>query len=491
MFGRRKGDEPQGVATFEDPQNAITLDETSELFRLFAGMYSTATGVSVTSDSAVASVAVLACLLVRAESLMLCPVDVYEKRGRERHSADDHPVATLIADEPNPILSAEEFWRWKQITEDLRGNAYVRVEWYRGNPVALWPMIGNKPRIKWGGQDNRVLLYEYDGDEFTKAGTYPSRDIMHFKGPLLSRTPYEARSLVEVTAENIGLGIASEQFFARFLGNGSHFPKYLQSDNTLEQKDIDAIANQMKDQAGLLPAGALRIFDRGLKVMQSDMSLKDADLSEHQRWILEQVCRTWRVTPQMVQDLTHGTYTNSEQADLWLSKHTVSPIVRNTEGVIRRALFLRSERKRLYAKFNVNAMMRGDFAARTAGYSILINCGVLSPNEARAFEDWNPYEGGDEYRVPLNTGPAGEPDPEALVRLSAHPVSALLAPMVADAKERIMARHAQNQERGRDVAETVAFASVVMAPIVQTAKLLDLALDADEMVATVLPELGM
>lgn len=479
LFGRRKR---------EEPQDAISLDETSELFKIFAGQYATATGVSVTSDSAVASVAVLACLLVRAESLMLCPVDVYRKEGRSRIAAPEHPVHSLIADQPNPLISAEEFWRWNQITEDLRGSACSRIEWRRGRPTALWPMIGPRPRIVFDKKTG-MLAYRYTGDEFTDAGDYPASEIMHSKGPLLSNSPYEAKSLVEATAENIGLGIATEQFFARFLGNGTHFPAYLQTEKDLVQKDIDALRKQLDDGSGLLPAGKLRIFDRGLSVKQNDMSLKDADLTGHQRWILEQVCRTWRVPLPMVQDLTHGTYTNSEQADLWLSKHTVGPIVRNKEGVIRRSLFLPSERARFYSKFNVNAMMRGDFAARTAGYSILINCGVLSPNEARAFEDWNPYEGGDEYRVPLNTGPAGgPPDPSALAALGAHPVTNLLAPLLGDAKERIMARHAQNVERGRGVEDTVAFATVVMGPIVQTAQLLGLALDPEKAIDQALAE---
>lgn len=466
-----------GLRRREDPQASAALDETSALFQLFAGKYATASGVSVTSDTAVASVAVLACLIVRAESIMLCPWDVYRKDGRNRVAVPDHPVASLIADAPNPLISSEEFWRWKQITEDLHGAAYARVEWDRGRPVAIWPMIGSRPDVllsKVGGRQQ--LAYRYSGDVFTPAGDYPASEVMHFKGPLLSSSPYEARSLVEVTAENIGLGLASEQFFARFLGNGNHFPLYLHTDQTLVEKDMQALRKQLKDSAGLLPAGETRVFDRGLKVGQNEMSIKDADLSAHQRWILEQVCRTWRVPLPMVQDLTHGTYTNSEQADLWLSKYTATPILRNSEGVVRRTLFLPSERGTVYAKANVNAMMRGDFTARTAGYSVLINCGVLSPNEARAFEDWNPYDGGDEYRVPLNTGPAGQQpdsptDPAALSALS---------PLITDARDRILARHEQNLERGRTIEDTLAFASLVLSPIAATADRLGLPFDAEQ-----------
>lgn len=470
-----------------EPKNTAVLDENSDLFRIFQTQYSTASGIAVNSDSAIASVAVLACLIVRAESLMLCPVDVYRKDGRNREELTDHPVAQLISDAPNPFMSSEEFWRWKQINEDLRGNAYVRIEWRNGRPVNLWPLYKRPPQILLGGVNNQTLIYRYMGDDFTPAGDYSATDIMHFKGPMLSSSPFEARSLVEVTAENIGLGIATEQFFARFLGNGTHFPTYLYTDDKLDKEDIEVLRKQLDKSSGLLPAGMTRIFDRGLKVGQNPMSLKDADLSSHQRWILEQVCRTFRVPLPMVQDLTHGTYTNSEQADLWLSKYTATPIVRNTEGVIRRKLFLASERSSLYAKFNVNALMRGDFATRTAGYSVLINAGVLNPNEARAFEDWSPYEGGDEFRVPLNTAPAGQLGTQLP---SMNNSIDALAPLLGDAKQRILARHAQNIERGRSVDESLDFAKLVLTPISDTAQALGIELKVDQVAEAIITKAG-
>lgn len=472
------------------PKNATALDGPASLFQLFAGNYSTATGINVNSDSAIASVAVLACLIVRSETLMLMPVDVFRKEGRDRIPDDAHPVAQLIADAPNPLITAEEFWRWKQITEDLRGNAFVRIEWNRGKPVALWPMVGLTPEIKVGGVKNpTALAYRYAGDDWTPAGDYPASEIMHFKGPLLSNNPYRARSLIEATSENIGLGIATEQFFARFLGNGNHFPMYLQTDETLTENDLAKLRKQMDGTSGIIPAGVTRIFDRGLKVMHNPMSLKDADLSAHQRWILEQVCRTFRVPPMMVQDLTHGTYSNAEQADLWLSKYTAAPIARSTEAVIRRRLFLPSERGTYYAKFSVNAMMRGDFAARTAGYSTLIQSGVMSPNEARAFEDWNPYDGGDEFLVPLNLGVAGDlpPAPQNQIATPPQANASALAPLLADARQRIVARHSQNTERGRAYSESVEFAHLVLNPIVDTARSLGVTLDLGELVNDIIP----
>lgn len=499
----------------------------AEILRAALGGNISKTGVAVTTDSAVAHVAVLACLIVRSDAMVMMPADVGRRDGRQRIELNDHPVSALLTQAANPLVNAEHFWRWKQTIEDLRGNAHARIEWdSAGKPVALWPMYRQKPQIIISNINGITrIAYRYVGDDTTPPGDYPARDVLHFKGPLLSQSPFEARSLIEATAENIGLGLATEEFFARFIGNGSHFPLYLSTEKALTDADFDRLKKDIGEGTGLFEAGKTRIFDQGLKVQSNAMSLKDADLNPQQRWILEQTCRTFRVPLPMVQDLTHGTYTNSEQADLWLSKYTAAPIAKDTEAEVRQKLFLPSERATHYVKFNVNGMMRGDFATRTAGYSILINAGVMSPNEARAFEDWNPYDGGDEYRVPLNTEPAGgagdelaaamlqrsleltnAPSKEAREGVAsitevavAHaskpqlaaptepkpaltPAIDALAPLLRDARARVHTRAAQDRDRGRDESTTREFAAKVVEPIHQAAAAMQLTVTIDQLV---------
>jgi hypothetical protein len=54
-----------------------------------------------------------------------------------------------------------------------------------------------------------------------------------------------------------------------------------------------------------------------------------------------------------------------------------------------------------FIKFNVDGLLRGDFATRMNGYSIGSQAGFLSVNDIRRFEDLRPVTGGDVYRVPL------------------------------------------------------------------------------------------
>jgi hypothetical protein len=63
-----------------------------------------------------------------------------------------------------------------------------------------------------------------------------------------------------------------------------------------------------------------------------------------------------------------------------------------------------------YVKHNLSAFLRGNTKQRFEIYGIGIDKHVLTPNEAREFEDWEPLEGGDEFpAVPgaqMSTGEA-------------------------------------------------------------------------------------
>jgi phage portal protein BeeE len=69
------------------------------------------------------------------------------------------------------------------------------------------------------------------------------------------------------------------------------------------------------------------------------------------------------------------------------------------------------ERQLYYAKFNVDGLLRGDFATRTQGYATARQNGWMSINEIRALEEMNPIseeQGGNAYLVNGNMVSAGQ-----------------------------------------------------------------------------------
>ena len=78
------------------------------------------------------------------------------------------------------------------------------------------------------------------------------------------------------------------------------------------------------------------------------------------------------------------------------------------EQAIYKCLLNEQERQLYYAKFNVNGLLRGDFATRMNGYAIARQNGWMSANDIRELEEINPLPdelGGNEYLVNGNMMP--------------------------------------------------------------------------------------
>ncbi len=456
------------------------------VLRVFLGAVGamTSAGINVTQENALRCITVLACMIVRAETFSALPGAVFRLDGKASYPDPDNPADRLLNVSPNELMTAGELWRWKQLREDRTGNAHVRIVWRGYDPAELWPLTGEKPRLF---RDDRTgaIAYQYTGDDLTPANVYPARDILHFKGVVL-QTPWEGKSLIDLASETIGIAIASEQFFGRLLGNGAHFPGYLETDKDLDPKDITAIQEQLKGFSGVLGAGIMRIFDRGLKYKQNAMTIKDVDLTPQMRWQMERICAVFRVPLALVMNLERGTYTNSEEQDLWLAKHTITPICTETEQVLRFRLFTRQLDRR--QRWNLDGLLRGDYKTRTEGDGNLVTSGVIDRNEARSHYDYNPRVGLEKPFVPQNLAvveedgsitPANDP--------SAAPAAAsVLEPVLRDAVACIRRRYETDQKRRRDREETVAFAATKLGPLAEAYARAGVVFDAQQFVSLIL-----
>jgi hypothetical protein len=104
----------------------------------------------------------------------------------------------------------------------------------------------------------------------------------------------------------------------------------------------------------------------------------------------------------MVGDLEKSSFSNIEQQSLEFVKYTLDPWVVRWEQALQKALLLPSEKRIYFVKFNVDGLLRGDYASRMNGYAVARQNGWMSANDIRELEDMNriPAElGGDLYLV--------------------------------------------------------------------------------------------
>ena len=96
-------------------------------------------GVTVSPQKALRSIAVYAAVRVLAESVASLPVDVLKRDGKSRVRVENDPRERLLSQEPNPYVTAETYWSTLMTHTLLTGNGYGLVSRDgRGRPSALY-----------------------------------------------------------------------------------------------------------------------------------------------------------------------------------------------------------------------------------------------------------------------------------------------------------------------------------------------------------------
>ena len=123
---------------------------------------------------------------------------------------------------------------------------------------------------------------------------------------------------------------------------------------------------------------------------------------ETRKFQINEIARIFRVPPHMVGDLEKSSFSNIEQQSLEFVKFTLDPWVVRWEQSLCQALLLPSEKSDVFIRFNLDGLLRGDYASRMTGYATGRQNGWLSANDIRELEDMNRIpasEGGDLFLV--------------------------------------------------------------------------------------------
>lgn len=348
------------------------------------------------------SMGYLACEQTKARALASLPVYVVREDGIVRENMRDHPIARLLRGRANPLMSGKDVLRWLSIYRDTFGTAYLRVEWSKGVPVALWPVcVKVKPKLTGRPYPFDVAFIVADGDKYTKSGVYLDREIIAVKSPISTDGGVTGASVAAYAASEIGLSIDLERFYESMLHNGNHMLGHVEVPNLHDQNEVESIKRAVRAKSGVENAGEAPIFGYGAKWVNDQQTMQDAALIEQQTWVLQQICRATCVPPMKVYDTSKSTYAHDENARIEFATDTMMPECADIETCFQKILdYMGDEDCRL--KFDLNGLMRGDSATRSAFYKDMVYMGAMSRNEVRSKEDMDPRDGLDATLVPCN-----------------------------------------------------------------------------------------
>lgn len=468
---------------------AVASDE--RFFRPFGdwlGRKSTA-GVAVSPTSAMTISAYYAAIRNISEDVGKMPVSVYRPVGKGIERVDDSPVARLLDVSPNPEMSRMTLVEVMTSHALGWGNGYAEIERSgRGVPVALYPI---HPALVQVRRNPETAAIEYlvqipadaGGKEAGRTVVIPARDMVHLKG--LGGNGLIGYSVVQFAAESLGTAIAAQEFGGSFFGNGAQFAGILEHPQSMSKEAQERLVQSWEQRhKGSKNAYRIAVLEQGMKWHQTSIPPKDAQYLELRQFLVQDIARWFRIPPHKLGDLTSATFSNIEQLSMQYVGDCLMPwCVRWEQELKRKLLGVESAE---FVKWNINALIRGDQAARATYYREQFNIGALSINEIRSSEGLNPIEDGDKHYVPLNMSsvdgdPVEEPDEDDAAPAAGadgeepeDKVMRALAPVIERAVARVNDKERKAAERGKVNAEFLldqcAYLEQAVEPAIHTAR---------------------
>lgn len=395
-----------GILTRLFAQSFHPSQEPPKWLESLTAAWATASGITITPDTALQTTAVFACIRVLAESVASLPLSVYRRLdGRSKARASEHPLYALLHDRPNPEMTSFEYREATMGHLCGWGNAYSDIELDgTGRVRALWPLSPDKiERITRdaGGQ----LIYHYRvpdsvGGEVRKLR---AENVLHLRG--LGSNGIIGYSPIRLHRQAIGLAQAAEQFGATLFKNNARPAAVLEHPGELGEEAQGRLRKSWESlHAGLENQHRIAILEEGMKLHEIGIPPDDAQFLQTRKFQVSEIARIFRVQPHLIGDLEHATFSNIEHQAIEFVVHTLRPWLVRWEQRIHSDLFLPRERAEFFAEFNVDGLLRGDILSRYNAYSVGRNGGWLSRNDIRERENMNPISGGDDYLTPLNMG---------------------------------------------------------------------------------------
>lgn len=357
-------------------------------------------GQSIDAMTALKIGAVFRCVDLLSKTMASLPLHMMETDGNGKKHAREHPLFNLVYTLPNEYTTAYDFWQMFVANLLLTRGAYAKIKRSerRGEITEIW----NIPTecVSVDPLDDKRSIYVSDSDGKTEkllAGEYLYVPNFRFQSDTIPHDP------IVLAAKILGLTNDLGDLSASAYRTGVNPGGFLEAPSGLSDKAYQRLSEDFQRKyAGVQNAGKFIILEEGVKPTMVDRDLEKTQALESRKFAVTEICRLFGVPPHLCMDLEHATFTNIEQQSLEFVRDAINPLSVRIEQAMYRDLLTPRERRRYFFKFNTNALLRGDTAARTAYYNSARQSGWMSANDIRQLEDMNPLpdgEGGDIYTV--------------------------------------------------------------------------------------------
>lgn len=337
-----------------------------------------------------------------ANTLSSLPIKLY----RNYDVDNDHEAADVLINSPNPNMSGFDLINKLEVSRDETGNGYAVIgRDIRMRVESLTPLDSSYVTPFINTDDNN-LWYEVRGTD----GTYyfHNMNMIHVKH-ITGTSRWAGISPLKVLQNTLEYDKAVQEFSLNEMQKKDSFIlEYgVNVDADKRQRIIDDFKRFYQENGGIL------FQEPGVKVSDIERKYFPSDTIASERITRSRVANVFNVPVTFLNDTEGQSYSSNEQMMIQFVQMTLTPIVRQYEQEFNRKLLTTEERRQgYYFKFPLGGLLRGDTAARTQFYNVMLRSGGMSPDEVRRLEDYPPRGGraedlwvsGDLYPMEMDPG---------------------------------------------------------------------------------------
>ena len=377
-------------------------------------MESGAAGVSVTADSILRCGTVLAAVRFRGDSWAMCPPATIRKTAKGREEDPGHYSQTVLRN-PNKRQTGNRWRHLNGVWLATWGNAYNEIislgQSFADELLPIHPSLITDVQERADGS----LRYWYTPPA-KPARWIGQESMLHFRD--MSVDGISGLETYRLIRNLVGIALLAEQHASTFLRKGTRISGLLVPSGPLTkpQRD-DLLTSANADLGGSNNTGALGVLPYGVDLKPLSLSNRDNQFGELSDQTIGMILRALGVPGVVVGWMGDKTATYAS-ADAFFEKggikHCVLPILANVEAEEEKSLLLPGDGRQI--KHNLDALQRANWKDRIAGLVQATGGPIMSVNEAREIEDYNPIDNPrfDEPHIPSNMvgGATEEPDPQ-------------------------------------------------------------------------------
>lgn len=359
-----------------------------EFWRDYFGA-SSFTGKSVTVEQTLGISTAKACVQLISETGATLPCGFYERKpDGSREPAPGHRLYTLLHDQPNADMTAVSFWQATLASMLLRGVGNIEKVYSRDEPISINFLMPD--RLQKKAVSRNRYEWRYRDDPTSPERTIPEERLMRI--PAFSLDGVNGISPVQYGANVFSTAIETDRASAETFQSALRAPGLVTMDMTLRKDQREEIRGHVKKVSA---EGGVMVLEKGASFQKIAFDPVDAELLASRAWNVEEICRWFRVDPAMVghgqKDSNWGT--GLEEKMSWFISLTLRHWCVRIEQAIRKDLLKPAERLRYFAEFGIEGLLRGNSAARSAFYQVMIRLGVMTRDECRKLENLPPMGG--------------------------------------------------------------------------------------------------